>query len=111
MEAIMEATKTNKAQQIRDLLAKGMNAKSVAEAVGVKVQYVYDVQNAARRSKKTKKAATLAKKSVQTQIVAKAPEQGKIDAMKKYIMHLETELLMRDGAINALRNKLYATSV
>lgn len=107
----MEAIKMSKAQQIRNLLSNGVSVKEVAKSVGVKVQYVYSVQNYDRQAKRAKKSAALAKKSVRTEIVAKAPEQGKIDAMKKYILHLETELLMRDGAINALRNKLYAASV
>lgn len=101
----MEAT--TKAQQIRDLLSQGLNVNEVAEKVGVKVQYVYDI-----RSRNVKKAVKAKKKAKpQTAIVAAAPEAGKIDSMKKYITHLETELLMRDGAINALRNKLYAASV
>ncbi len=104
-EENMEAT--TKAQQIRDLLSQGLTVNQVAEKIGVKVQYVYDI-----RSRTTKKAVKVKKKlKPQTAIVAAAPEAGKIDSMKKYILHLETELLMRDGAINALRNKLYAASV
>lgn len=105
MEAI------SKAQQIRTLLSQGISISEIAEKVGVKMQYVYDVRNADRRKAKrvarNKKAVT----EVKTTVVARAPEAGKIESMQKYIMHLETELLMRDGAINALRNKLYAASV
>ena len=104
----------SKAAQIRTLLAEGLDAKAVAEKAGVKVRYVHDVRHKAggilgpRRVRKAKKMATAAKASIVPQV---SPEQGKIDSMKKYIMHLETELLMRDGAIGALRNKLYASSV
>ena len=107
----------SKAAQIRTLLAEGLDAKAVAEKAGVKVQYVHDVRykdelkslsQGPRRARKAKKMATVAKASIVPQV---SQEQGKIDSMKKYIMHLETELLMRDGAIGALRNKLYASSV
>ena len=102
----------SKAAQIRTLLSEGLDPKAVAEKAGVKVQYVHDVRHKSglgpRTARKAKKMATAAKASIVPQV---SPEQGKIDSMKKYIMHLETELLMRDGAIGALRNKLYASSV
>ena len=105
----MEAT--TKAQQIRTLLSQGAPVAEIAEKVGVKVQYVYDVRNADRRKAKRAAKGKKAAAEVKTTVVARAPEADKIEAMQKYIMHLETELLMRDGAINALRNKLYAASV
>lgn len=102
----------NKAQQIRAFLNSGSTPKEAAEKANVKLQYVYDVRSKDRLKDgvKTKKRA----KANSTKVVDDAQiaqETRKLDGMKKYIIHLETELLMRDGAINALRNKLYAAAV
>lgn len=100
----------SKAAQIRTLLSEGLDPKEVAEKAGVKVQYVHDVRyKMSHRSKPAKKKVAWAATTVPS--TTTAPDQSKIDGLKKYIMHLETELLMRDGAIGALRNKLYAASV
>lgn len=103
----MQSTEMTKAQQIRNLLVEGLSPKQIAEKLGMKPQYVYDIRSKSNLSKRRRRIAVKAK----TVVVDRAPDQSKVDQMKKYITHLETELLMRDGAINALRNKLYAASV
>lgn len=107
----MESTEVTKAQQIRNLLAEGLSPKQVAEKLGMKPQYIYDIRSKAGLSKRVKRRAKPVAVKPKQEIVAQTPNQSRIDSMQKYIMHLETELLMKDGAINALRNRLYAAAI
>lgn len=107
----MEEQTITRAQQIRTMLNEGMKPKQVAEKLGIKPQYVYDIRSKAGLTKRVKRRAKPVAAKPKQEIVAQTPNQSRIDSMQKYIMHLETELLMKDGAINALRNRLYAVAV
>lgn len=92
----------SKAQAVRELLAQKIAPKEIAEKTGATVQYVYDIRykmyGPKRKIKKT------------TAVVDPKPD-NRLDNMKRQIVHLETEVFMRDAVINALRNRLYAASV
>ena len=107
----MEEQTITRAQQIRTMLAEGMKPRQVAEKLGIKPQYVYDIRSKAGLTKRVKRRAKPVAVKPKQEVVAQTADQSKVDSMRRYIMHLETELLMKDGAINALRNKLYGAAV
>lgn len=108
-------TKVNKAQAIREYMAANptASAKQVAEALKVNLQYVYLIKSSLNQkatSFKSKRGRTA--KTLITQVTALPMDRSAfVDGMKQRIRHLELELELQGMVVNALKSRLYATSI
>jgi hypothetical protein len=103
--------KVSKSQQIRDFIAANPKAsvKDVAQALGVKVQYVYDTKS--RMHLKPKKRGRPVKKITAVTVLPAVDRSAFVDGLKQRIRHLEVELELQAMIVGALKNRLYAAAV